>query len=269
MHKTIFITGSTDGIGKLAALKLAAAGHRVLLHGRNAEKLAAVSAEIQESTGNEDISGFVADLADLSTVKALAQDVLEAAPRLDVLINNAGVYASEVTTSPDGFELRFAVNYLAPLLLTTSLAPAFSAQKEARIINLSSAAQAPVSLPALAGTASISQRNAYAQSKLALTMWSFHLARQHPELTVIAVNPGSLLNTKMVREGFGFTNGPADKGADILYDLATAAEYATRSGEYFDNDRGNFGQAHPDAYDQGLTIELLHTTNNLLKKTEK
>lgn len=121
-----------------------------------------------------------------------------------------------------------------------------------------------VLLPALTGAAPILHRNAYDQSKLALTMWSFHLAQEHPELTVIAVNPGSLLNTKMVREGFGFTNAPADKGADILFDLATADDYAAHSGEYFDNDRGGFGPAHPDAYDAALTQQLLQTTNGLL-----
>ncbi|MEM1356818.1 MAG: SDR family NAD(P)-dependent oxidoreductase [Bacteroidota bacterium] len=264
MSKTILITGSTDGIGKLTARKLAEAGHRVLLHGRNAEKVAAVTKELKTATGNSNLSGFVADLSDLSAVVTFANEVAAAAPALDVLINNAGVYASAEKTSKDGLELRFAVNYVAPLLLTTRLAPALRAQKSSRVINLSSAAQGSVSLPALKGVASLSHRDAYAQSKLALTMWSFQLAQEYPELTVIAVNPGSLLNTKMVREGFGFINGPVDKGADILFALATADQYAVHSGEYFDNDRGGFGHAHPDAYDAALIKQLLQTTQDLL-----
>lgn len=266
MSKTIFITGSTDGIGKLTARKLAAAGHRILLHGRNVDKLATVTEELRAGPGNAEIKGFVADLADLSAVQRLAEEVLRAAPELDVLINNAGVYASIESTSRDGLELRFAVNYLAPLLLFHGLYPSLRAQKNSRVINLSSAAQASVSLAALIGQDPISQRDAYAQSKLALTMWSFELARKYPELTIIAVNPGSLLNTKMVREGFGFSNAPADKGADILVDLAVAAEYEEHSGQYFDNDRGAFGRAHGDAYGRDKIQELLTTTDKILAK---
>ena len=157
MSKTILITGSTDGIGKLTARKLAEAGHRILLHGRNAEKVTAVTEELKTATGNSDLTGFVADLSDLSAVMALADEVTAAAPELDVLINNAGVYASAQKTSKDGLELRFAVNYVAPLLLTTRLAPALRAQKGSRVINLSSAAQGSVSLPALMGEATLSR----------------------------------------------------------------------------------------------------------------
>lgn len=266
MSKTILITGSTDGIGKLTALKLATAGHRVLLHGRNSAKLASTLEELKAASGNDQLTGFTADLSDLSAVQRLAQEVQEYTPTLDVLINNAGVYASEAVNSADGLELRFAVNYFAPLLLFRHLAPALRAQKNSRVINLSSAAQAPVSLSALSGKTPLPHRAAYAQSKLALTMWSFHLAQQDPQLTVIPVNPGSLLNTRMVREGFGFTNGPADKGADILFALATEAQFVEHSGEYFDNDLGSFGRAHGDTYDDAKIKALLHSTNEVLRE---
>ncbi len=268
MKKSILITGSTDGIGELTARMLAKDGHHVYLHGRNAKKLATVISSVKEESGNNQVDGFTADLADLTAVQELARQIAEQVPQLDVLINNAGVYASKETTSRDGLELRFAVNYVAPFLLTRELLKKSTLSGGSRIINLSSAAQAPVDLRALKNLAPISVRDAYAQSKLALTMWSFNLAREYPELTVIAVNPGSLLNTKMVRECFGFSNGTADKGAKILYALALNDEFTENSGKYFDNDRGNFGRAHQEAYAPDRILQLITTTNNLLSQRE-
>ncbi|MEM6265456.1 MAG: SDR family NAD(P)-dependent oxidoreductase [Bacteroidota bacterium] len=264
MNKTILITGSTDGIGKLAAEKLAKEGHRVFLHGRNSEKLQAVVAEIQRSSGNDRVKGFTADFSDLKAVQSMAQEVVQTISQLDVLINNAGVFKSPETFAPNGLDLRFVVNYLAPYLLTQSLIPLVKKSPSPRIINLSSAAQAPVSMEALHGKQELSSQASYAQSKLALTMWSFHLAKEHPTVAVTAVNPGSLLNTNMVREGYGRYWSSADKGGNILYDLAVAAEYEGVSGKYFDNDlgqaKGTWGTAHQDAYDDELVRELMKVT---------
>ena len=202
MKKTILITGSTDGIGKLAALKLANDGHEIYLHGRNADKLSGVISEMKSASGNENIKGFIADFSDLTVVRKMATTVNEELPKLDVLINNAGVYKSRATKTVDGLEIRFAVNYFAPYLLTQELLPLLKKGEMPRIINLSSAAQAPVSMEALRGAVSLEEMQAYAQSKLALTMWSVHLAEAEPDIIVIPVNPGSLLNTNMVREGW-------------------------------------------------------------------
>lgn len=135
-----------------------------------------------------------------------------------------------------------------------------------RIINLSSAAQATVSMNALNGTETIDTQNSYAQSKLALTMWSFHLAKKHPSITTIAVNPGSLLNTKMVQEAYGQFWAPADKGSSILFQLATDEKHLSDSGKYFDNDKGSFSNAHSDAYDQEKIDLLLSETNKIVKQ---
>ena len=156
------------------------------------------------------------------------------------------------------------MNYLAPYLLTEELMPLLNKGTAPRVINLSSAAQSPVSLDALSGKKSLSPGEAYAQSKLALTMWSFHLARVQPDIAVIAVNPGSLLNTKMVREAFGQHWASADKGADIVFDLAVSDGYKDITGKYFDNDRGGFGPAHPDTGSRTEIDKLIQTTQELL-----
>ena len=135
MSKTILITGSTDGIGKLTAKTLAAQGHRVLLHGRNPEKLANTVREIDAST-----ESYVADLSRMQEIEVLASQVVQKHKHLDVLINNAGVFKTRQPKTPQGFDVRFIVNTIAPLVLTRrlwSLIP-----KTGRVINLSSAAQA-------------------------------------------------------------------------------------------------------------------------------
>ncbi|MCP9236032.1 SDR family NAD(P)-dependent oxidoreductase [Lewinella sp. JB7] len=268
MNKTILITGSTDGIGKAAAMMLAKAGHDVYLHGRNPDKLAAVIAEVKSASGNENVHGFVADFSVLRAVRNLGAEILRELPKLDVLINNAGVYKSNVASTIDRLDMRFAVNYFAPLLLTRVLLPLLRKGSAPRIINVSSAAQAPVSADALVGNERLSTQSAYAQSKLALTMWSTDLAQTEPGITVIAVNPGSLLDTKLVREGFGRSWSSADKGASILFDLAVAEKYANASGKYFDNDLGTFGMAHPAGGSKETVNALLTTTDKWLTRHE-
>ncbi len=264
MKKTILITGSTDGIGKLTAIKLAKDDHEIYLHGRSQQKLANVISEIKKLSDNEKIKGFVADFSDLHAVKQMAQNINKELSKIDVLINNAGVFKSPVSHNKDGLDIRFVVNYFAPYLLTSELMPLLNKSAEARIINLSSAAQAAVSYSAISGEAPLSVQASYAQSKLALTMWSFYLAKTQPTLAVIAVNPGSLLNTNMVKEAYGRHWSSADKGANILYDLAVSNKYKNITGRYFDNDKGAFGKAHPDAYDEKEIERLINTTKRII-----
>lgn len=260
----ILITGSTDGIGKIAAELLAEKGHQILIHGRNDQKLKDVLASLQSISPNTKHYSYQADLSQLNHVESLAEEVSTNHSQIDVLINNAGVYNSLVSTNPNGFDIRFTVNYFAPLLLTQKLLPLLEKSTAPRIINLSSAAQASVDLSALSGKKSINEREAYAQSKLALTMWSFYLSQQDIKPTVIPVNPGSLLNTNMVREAFNQVWGPAEKGAKILEELATSDKYEGVTGEYSDNDQGSFGQAHPDAYNPQKIQELIDCTEEVL-----
>ncbi len=264
MQKTILITGSTDGVGKLTSIKLAGDGHSVYLHGRSPEKLESTISEIKNITKNENVGGFIADLSEQDAVEKMAEQINKDLPKIDILINNAGIFKSPASHNQKGMDIRFAVNYLAPYLLTEKLTPLIKKGADPRIINLSSAAQSSVSGDALCGSVNLSDQEAYAQSKLALTMWSFHLAERLPDVAVIAVNPGSLLNTKMVAEAYGQSWSSADKGADILYDLAVSENFKRITGKYFDNDQGAFAQAHPDAYSKIKIDTLIQATKNLI-----
>ncbi len=264
MNKTIMITGSTDGIGKLAAAKLAQSGHQLILHGRNPEKLSKVLGELKSATNNQKIAGYVADFSKLEDVKSMAAKIKEEQSSIDVLVNNAGIFKTAHTIAPNGIDSRIVVNYLAPFELTNALLPLLKKGDSPRIINLSSAAQASVSTSSFEKNSNLSHNEAYAQSKLAILLWSFYLAEHNPEVVTIALNPGSLLNTKMVKEAYGRFWSPADKGADIIIDLATNVSYNNNSGQYFDNDNGGFGKAHLDAYDNQIIENLISLTTKIL-----
>ncbi len=263
--KTILITGSTDGIGKLVAMKLAKNGHQVILHGRNSEKLKNTILEIIENTKNKNVSGYISDMSNLDSIKEMITEISKKNSSIDVLINNAGVFKSTIKQNKEGLDLRFVVNYFAPYILTYGLLKILKNSTSPRIINLSSAAQATVSIEALKGNEPISNNNAYAQSKLALTMWSFSFAKDNPTITTLAVNPGSLLNTNMANEAYGQYWSPATKGSDILYDLAILENYKNKTGKYFDNDKGVFSNAHSDASDQEKIDLLIFETKKILK----
>ena len=265
MQKTILITGSTDGIGLETAKMLASQGHHLLLHGRNPTKLEHAERTIRELADSERVESFVADLSRIADVEALAKAVSERHARIDVLINNAGVFKTPDPITQDGLDVRFAVNTIAPYLLTIRLLPRL--ESTARVINLSSAAQAPVDLEALAGRVRISDDfNAYAQSKLAITMWSGNMARSFKDQgpVIIAVNPGSMLGTKMVKQGFGVAGKDIRIGAEILIRAALADEFTTASGQYFDNDSGQFASPHLDALDPQKSEEIVRAIEEIL-----
>lgn len=265
MTMTILITGSTDGIGLETAKMLAQSGHHILLHGRNQDKLAASEKHLSGLPGVTAIEIYIADLSHMTDVEALAAAVSNKHAKLDVLINNAGVFGAPNTQTSDGLDLRFAVNAIAPYLLTKKLLPLLGAS--GRVINLSSAAQSPVDLNALAGNAHLSDGAAYAQSKLALTMWSRGLAQTTASdgPVIVAVNPGSMLGTKMVKDAYGVTGKDIGIGADILSRAAVSGEFAGASGQYFDNDVGRFGPPHPDALDAQKCDEVVCTIETISK----
>jgi NAD(P)-dependent dehydrogenase (short-subunit alcohol dehydrogenase family) len=263
MQKLILITGSTDGIGLETARKLSAKGHNILLHGRNPAKLDAAKRML-----GGDVEGYVADLSKMADVEELAKSVTAKHKKIDVLINNAGVFKTSDPITPDGLDVRFVVNTLAPYALTQRLLPVMDAS--GRVINVSSAAQAPVNLQALAGQARLADMEAYAQSKLALTIWSRELAKQLPDgLVVVAVNPGSLLASKMVKEGFGVAGNDLSIGADILDRAALSDEFASASGKYFDNDAGRFAEPHADALDPQKSEKLMDVIEDVLARITK
>ena len=241
MSKTILITGSTDGIGLLTARQLVASGHTVLLHGRSTEKLAAAADQVGGAPKT-----YQADLSKMGDVQAMAEAILADHERLDVLINNAGILKSPNPKTEAGRDIRFDVNTVAPYILTKKLLPIIPA--DGRIVNLSSAAQAPVDVSAMETYRPMGEMDAYAQSKLAITIWTAGMAAENPDgPAMIAVNPGSLLASKMVKEGFVVAGNDLNVGADILIEAATGPGFADASGKYFDNDSGQFAPPHAAA----------------------
>ncbi|MBY7728923.1 SDR family NAD(P)-dependent oxidoreductase [Vibrio splendidus] len=266
MQKIILITGATDGIGFETAKALTQQGHHLLIHGRNPAKVSKVVTALSRLSKSAIIESYIADLSTLSEVDALATQIKNNHKRLDILINNAGVYkVSEVTTS-DNLDVRFVVNTIAPYLLTQKLLPLFDAT--GRIVNLSSAAQSTVDLEALiSSNAGDLDGPVYAQSKLALTMWSIELANtllDHGP-AVIPVNPASFLGSKLVKEAYGVDGNDLAIGADILCRAALSDEFANASGQYFDNDSGLFKAPHADALNPAKNRKLVEALDRLLE----
>lgn len=270
MQKTILLTGATDGIGLETARMLVSMGHTVLLHGRSRTKLEKVADELSGLAGSGQLESYVADLSRITEVEYLAAAVIEKHEKLDVLINNAGVFVTSELTTEDGLDVRFEVNTIAPYLLTKKLLPLMDAS--GRVINLSSAAQAPVDPDALIGRQRLaSDGAAYAQSKLALTMWSRQLALSLGSggPAIIAVNPKSLLGSKMVRQAYGTAGSDLRIGAEILCRAALSDEFAAASGQYFDNDIGQFSPPHPDALNPQKCAEVVGLIEAVLAEITK
>ena len=267
MQKTILITGSTDGIGLEAARMLVTLGHHILLHGRNSAKLEEAERALSGIADGGRVESYLSDLSRMDDVEALAKAVAERHTQLDVLINNAGVFITPEPITEDGLDVRFSVNTLAPYLLTQRLLPLLGTS--GRVINVSSAAQSPVDPEALAGRVRLADDySAYAQSKLALTMWSRSMALSLKDEgpAFIAVNPGSMLGTKMVKEGFGVAGGDIRIGAEILTRAALADEFETASGQYFDNDSGQFASPHPDALNPQKSEKIVRAIEAILSE---
>ena len=265
MQKTILVTGATDGIGLETARMLVSQGHNVLLHGRNPEKLEDVEKTLSAIPDGGRVESYVADLSNMSDVESLAKTVAAKHTELDVLINNAGIFMTPNSITQDGLDVRFAVNSIAPYLLTQRLLPLLGTS--ARVINLSSAAQSPVDPEALIGRVRLSDDfTAYAQSKLVTTMWSRFMALSLKDNgpVIIAVNPGSLLGTKMVKEAFDTSGKDINIGAEILTRLALADEFAAASGQYFDNDSGQFSSPHPDALNPEKSEEIVRAIETVI-----
>jgi NAD(P)-dependent dehydrogenase (short-subunit alcohol dehydrogenase family) len=265
MQKTILITGSTDGIGLATAKMLVSKGHRVLVHGRSQAKLERAEELLSGLPGAGKVESYKADLSHMPDVEGLAKAVAEKHDVLDVLINNAGILKVANPITQDGLDVRFVVNTIAPYLLTQRFLPLMG--QSGRVVNVSSAGQAPVDVQALAGRVRIvDDYNAYAQSKLAITMWSRHMAQsgKGDVPVIVAVNPGSLLGSKMVQEGFGVAGGDINIGADILTRAALSDEFAAATGQYFDNDAGRFSSPHPDALDAGKSAQIVRAIETLL-----
>ena len=267
-EQTILITGATDGLGRAVAERLAAQGSRLLLHGRDPERLAATARSIAEATGNEGINTHRADLASLDEVRALAADVQSSTTELHGLVNNAGIGSGkpDLTTrqeSRDGYELRFAVNYLAGFLLTQLLLPLLRRSAPARIVNVASIGQAPIDFDDVMLEHAYSGARAYGQSKLAQITSGFELAERVPAdaVTVNSLHPGTYMPTKIVLDQVGHSIDSLETGVESTVRLATAPELAAVSGRFFD--RESEARVEDQAYDPRARRRLWELSREL------
>jgi NAD(P)-dependent dehydrogenase (short-subunit alcohol dehydrogenase family) len=250
--KTVLITGSTDGVGRLVARRLASQGAHILIHGRDRYRGKQVVVQIQ-AEGKGSAIFLPADFSCLAEVRRLAKVVARTCHGLDVLINNAGIGSGGATgkreTSQDGYELRFAVNYLAGFLLTRLLLPLMMVRKPARIVNVSSLGQHPIDFDDVMLTRGYTGGRAYAQSKLAQIMFTFDLARELDPATVTAncLHPATYMATTMVRQSGVTPISTVDEGAEAIVNLAISEELDGHSGEFYNGLRPS--RANAQAYD--------------------
>jgi NAD(P)-dependent dehydrogenase (short-subunit alcohol dehydrogenase family) len=243
-EQTILITGATDGLGRALAADLARDGPELLLHGRDDERGRATLEEIRAATGNEHLRWLRADLASLDEVRALADQVTQTSDRLDVLVSNAGIGTTlpgdgARLESRDGFELRFAVNYLAGYLLARSLLPLLRASAPARIVNVASAGQAPIDFDDVMLERRYSGGQAYAQSKLAQVMFTFDLAEELGDdgVTATCLHPGTYMPTKMVVAAGVEPVTALEQGVRATRRLVADPELDGVTGRYFNGKR--------------------------------
>jgi NAD(P)-dependent dehydrogenase (short-subunit alcohol dehydrogenase family) len=266
-QQTILVTGATDGLGRALAGELARRGATVLLHGRSKQRLEETRRELGQATGNHRLHGHLADLASLQEVRRLGSEVAGGQERLDVLVNNAGIGGTgQRELSADGHELRFAVNYLAPFLLTDLLLPLLRRSAPARIVNVASVGQAPIDFDDVMLERGYDPMRAYRQSKLAQVMFTFELAERlraagEAGVTVNALHPASLMNTKMVLESFGYTMSTVEDGVEATLRLVVSPELEGVSGRYYDRLRE--ARADPQAYDPEARRRLWRLSQEL------
>jgi NAD(P)-dependent dehydrogenase (short-subunit alcohol dehydrogenase family) len=262
----VLVTGSTDGLGRGLAQELAGRGATVLLHGRDAAKGDAAVREIRSATGNERLAFYLADFGSLDHVRELAGRILAEHDRLDVLVNNAGIGTGrgDRELSEDGHELRFAVNYLAAFLLTDMLEPLLVRSAPARIVNVSSAGQAPFDFDDVMLERGYSGIQAYTQSKLALVMLTFDAAEQLRDhrVTANALHPGTFMPTKMVLETGTRPVDSLESGVEATVRLVADPELDGVTGSYFERKREAL--AHPQAYDDDARRRLRELSAGLV-----
>ena len=255
-EQTVLVTGATDGLGKAVATELARLGATVLVHGRDDSRGQATLTEIAQATGNDRLRWYRADLADLDQIRRLAAAVAADNPRLDALISNAGIGGEYPVggrqESADRIELRFAVNYLAGFLLIRLLLPTLLASAPARIVQVSSAGQAPIDFEDVMLTRSYSSGQAYCQSKLAQIMFTFDLAEElaGTGVTATALHPATYMPTKMVATPISTLKSGVDATVRLVLDRALDGV----SGRYYNGRRQ--ARAHRQAYDPAARARL-------------
>jgi NAD(P)-dependent dehydrogenase (short-subunit alcohol dehydrogenase family) len=267
------VTGATDGVGRGVAERLAGLGMEIHVHGRDDARLATTKAEIIAATGNERIVTHRADLASLAAARGLADELAASTDALDVLVNNAGIGSGkpasvERAESADGYELRLAVNYLAPFALTLRLLPLLQRSAPSRIVNVASLGQAPIDFDDPMLQRSYEGSRAYAQSKLAQISFTIELEARlglDAGVTVNALHPGTYMPTKIVLEQHGHSVDSLEGGIDNVVRLAVAPELENVSGRFFD--RAEEATAADQAYDATARARLWALSEELTSES--
>jgi len=257
MHRTVLVTGATDGLGLALASHLVEDGERVILHGRDPDRLDRTAAGLAEKHGVPAPSTVLADLSDLAQVRELSTQVATLTDHLDVLVSNAGIGSSGPRAlSADGYELRFAVNYLAGFDLTMRLLPLLRAADAGRIVNVASLGQSPVDFDDVMIEHGYSGERAYGQSKLAQITSGFALAARLADtpVTVNSLHPATYMPTKIVLESIGRSVDTLEVGEAATHRLVSSPEVDGTSGRFFDRTRE--ARAHPSAYDRAVQQRL-------------
>jgi len=267
-EQVILVTGATDGLGRGVAERLAAGGATVLVHGRDDARGEATIRDIRDATGNERLRWYRADLASLADVRALAERVTADEPRLDALVNNAGIGTTlpgdgARQVSADGYELRFQVNYLAHYLLTRLLLPLLERSAPARIVNVSSAGQAPIDFDDVMLERHYEGYLAYCRSKLAQIMFTVDLADELADrgVTANALHPGTFMPTKIVTHAGVDPLTPLEQGIDATVVLATDPALGGVTGRYLDGRRES--RPNPQAGDAAARRRLRDLSDRL------
>ncbi|MBT2507747.1 SDR family NAD(P)-dependent oxidoreductase [Streptomyces sp. ISL-98] len=267
-QRTTLITGATQGLGRGIALDLAARGGTVLLHGRDRDRLDSVAAEVRAAAPGATVRTYLADLADLDQVHAMAARIREAEPRLDALVNNAvaggGAEPLRRELSRQGHELRFAVNHLAPYVLTRDLLPTLTASAPARVVNVASIGQEAIDFDNVMLEREYEGLRAYCRSKLAMIMATFELAAEldGTGVTVNTLHPAHLMDTNGVRE-YGLTPATSiDEGVRPTVRLLMDPDLESTTGRYFNQFTDT--RAHNQAYDTDARERLMNLTRTLI-----
>src|SRR5688572_13526067 len=278
--KTVLITGGTGGIGRAAATRLASMGARVGITGRDRGRAQRAAAEIASEARSAMVDVFVADMSSQAEVRRLAAEVLAAYPRIDVLINNVGGFWSHRHVTADGLERTFALNHLAPFLLTDLLLDRLKASAPARIVTVSSGAQSmgKIDFDDLMGERKYSGQQAYNQSKLANVMFTYELARRLAgiSVTATALHPG-MTNTAFSAEDPSRAFAPLvavmrpfmrspQKGAETPIYLASSPEAEGLTGQFFANREPK--RSNSLSYDREVTGRLWQVSAHLVGVTE-
>ena len=272
--RTVLVTGGTGGIGRAAAIGLSSMGARVGITGRDRSRADAAAAAIARQSGNDAVDVFVADMSSQTEVRRLAGEVLSTYPRLDVLLNNVGGFWAHRHVTADGLEHTFALNHLAPFLLTSLLVDRLIASAPARVVTVSSMAQGTgtIDFEDLMGERNYSGSRAYDQSKLANVMFTYELATrlEGTGVTATALHPG-MTNTAFSAEdpAMGllvavmrpFMKSPA-RGADTAVYLASSPEVESVTGRYFANRKAR--KSNRASYDGPTTARLWQVSADLV-----